>query len=58
LSVAGMLNSTFLHVSVDDSWRWHLDPDKGYSISGVYHMLTRMKSIVQEVPNNIISNKW
>ena len=43
-----LLKSLFLNV--DNKWRWHLDLNKVYSISGVYHILTKMDPVVQEVP--------
>jgi len=39
---------------VDNRCRCHLDPDKGDSVSCVYHMLTKMVSVVQAVPNDTI----
>jgi len=42
---------------VDDSWRWSVAPDKGYTVSGVYHMLTAQKSIANIVTNDTIWNK-
>jgi len=37
--------------------RWHLDPNKEHFVSCVFHMLTKMESIVQAVRNDIIWNK-
>lgn len=51
------LNNFIIQVGVDDRCRWHLDPDKGYSSSCVYHMPTKMGSVVQAVANDIIWNK-
>jgi len=31
---------------VEDRWSWQLDLAKGYTISGVYHLLSNVKEIV------------
>ncbi|MCI21952.1 hypothetical protein A2U01_0043123, partial [Trifolium medium] len=40
LEYCAALENLFLQVGVQDCWKWCLDPDSGYSVSGAYHLLT------------------
>jgi len=40
-----LLHNIVLHKHVVDKWQWLLDPIKGYSVIGVYQLLT----IVEEL---------
>ena len=42
---------------MDDSWRWSLAPNNGYTVGSVYHMLMVQESIAQIVNNDTIWNK-
>ena len=35
-----LLNDVVLHADVSDRWQWGFDIDGGYTMSGVYHILT------------------
>jgi hypothetical protein len=39
-----------------DCWKWYFDPDKGYSVSRVYHLLTHFVPLTIGVHNEIILN--
>jgi len=52
-----VLNDIILQVCVEGRWRWHLEPDRDYTVSGVYHMLTLMELVVREDAKDIIWNK-
>jgi len=41
----------------DDSWDWNLDLGNGYTVSGVYHMLSHVKILDQPDMSNSIWNK-
>jgi hypothetical protein len=40
----GVLANVLLQVHTLDDWEWLPDPDAGYSVSGAYHILTRLNS--------------
>lgn len=35
-----LLHNVVLQVTVQDTWRWLLDPIHGYSVRGAYHFIT------------------
>lgn len=41
-----LLLDVVLQVDVVDTWEWYLDPSKGYTVRGVYHLLTTVDQFV------------
>jgi hypothetical protein len=36
----------FLHVNMNDSWKWQPDFFEGYFVKGVYHLLSKKSRVV------------
>ncbi|KAK2365229.1 hypothetical protein QL285_090004 [Trifolium repens] len=51
------LDFIFLQDAIPDRWRWLPDPNTGYSVSGAYHLLTHIVSLVVAAHNNVIWTK-
>ncbi|MCI93918.1 hypothetical protein A2U01_0115216, partial [Trifolium medium] len=46
----------FLQADAQDRWKWYYDPDKRYSVSGAYHLLTHLVPPAVAADNEIIWN--
>jgi hypothetical protein len=53
----GLLYNIFLQEEVDDKWDWQLDPNKGYTVCGVYNMLTNVDELSRYKFTNISGQK-
>jgi len=42
---------------VDGEWDWQLDPGKGYTVCGVYSMLTNVDELTRYKFTNILRQK-
>lgn len=52
-----LLLSVSMQSNVSYSWRWQLGPIGGYSVRGVYHLLTSQDSIQNETATDLIWHK-
>ena len=49
-----LLSNVVLQVDTVDKWLWYLEPGKGYSVCGVYQMLTTIEQSIHVAPSNQI----
>jgi hypothetical protein len=52
-----LLSYVVLHDHTFNQWRWRLDPSGGYSVCGVYQMLTTDDSHTFSVTSDLIWHK-
>jgi hypothetical protein len=54
---ANLLNNVILQETLQDHWRWLLDPIHGYSVSGTYRFLTSLEDPVAVDSNKDVWHK-
>lgn len=52
-----ILLNVVLYVDVVDTWKWYLDPSKGYIICGVYPLLTTEDQPIHSTLSDLMSHK-
>jgi hypothetical protein len=52
-----LLHDICLQYNFIDQWLWRIDPISGYSVSGVYMMLTSQEAPSSDVITNLIWHK-